>query len=340
MPPARVSVLTPSLDQARFLSANLDSVRAQGAVVLEHIVIDGGSSDGSAALLAARGDGKLRWRSAPDRGQSDALNQALRLARGDVIGWLNADDVYRPGAARRAVALLDSDPGLGAVYGHCDKIDAAGRVIGRVDAHAVSLESLLGFDTVPQPSCFLRRSVLEEAGGVDEALHYAMDYDLWLRLLLRGARLRAVDEVWAGFRVHGASKSEAHNGRFLPEFERALERALRSPALPAALASRRGALRRRFHTSMARAAYARMELATARAQGLLALRADPGGADGDLLRYLALSALGPRLVRAARRLGSLRRAAAQALGSAPGPGVRPGRGASGSRPFDQPSSSP
>ncbi|MDW8281235.1 MAG: glycosyltransferase family 2 protein [Myxococcales bacterium] len=303
----RVSVLTPSYNQARFLLANLDSVRAQGAVVREHIVVDGGSTDGSTTLLAGRQDARLRWISEPDHGQSDALNKALRWATGDVIGWLNSDDVYLPGAARRAVELLNDNPHLGMVFGHCYKIDEQGRLVGQVTAHNVTLEDMLCYDTIPQPSCFVRREVLERAGGLDVTLHYAMDYDLWLRIGLLGVAWRAVDEVWAGFRVHSGSKSSSEADRFLPEVERAMERALASPALPPELACRRPELRRRFHTNVGLAAYANLDLATARRELLRAARAEPAGIDRRLVLAVAKSLLGKRLVRAARRLNALGR---------------------------------
>lgn len=300
----RVSVLTPSFNQAAYLPANLASVSSQGPLVLEHLVMDGGSQDGSVEVLgaAAKDDPRLRFTSAPDRGQSDAVNNALSQARGDIIGWLNSDDIYYPGAIARAVALLDQDPGLGAVFGHCHKIDAQGRIIGRVDARQVTLEDMLAFGTIPQPSCFLRRQVFIDAGGVDLRYRYAMDYDLWLRLGLRGVRWRAIDETWAGFRLHQTSKSASETPRFLPEVEQAMEEALASPLLPQALRGRRAALRRRFHTAVALAAYANLDLDASRRHVRRAVRAEALGADGQLLYTFAKSLLGPRLVLASRRL--------------------------------------
>lgn len=293
-----LSVVTPSYNQARFLQACLDSVRAQGEVVLEHLVMDGGSTDGSVDILrAAKG---VRWTSERDAGQSDALNKGLSQVRGEFVGWLNSDDVYLPGAAARAVALLRADPGLGMVFGHCRKIDADGAPIGRVDARDLTLEALLSFGTIPQPSCFLRRSVLEAAGGVDVSYRYAMDYDLWLRLGLRGVRWRAVDEVWAGFRLHGASKSGSDAPRFLPEVERAMEAALASPQLPPWLGVRRPLLRRRFHENVALAAYANLDLPSARRHLYKAALAQPSGVNRPLLGCLAKTLLGQRAIVAAR----------------------------------------
>jgi hypothetical protein len=181
------------------------------------------------------------------------------------------------------------------VYGHCDKIDTEGRIIGRVDAATVGLEELLAYATIPQPSAFLRRSALEKVGGIDVGYRYAMDYDLWLRLAVGGARFRAVDEVWAQFRIHGASKTVSETARFLPEVERAMENALRAAArLPAP----RRALRARFHSNIARAAYANLDLPTARRHFARSAASDPSKVDWTTL---AKSLLPLPLIRALRR---------------------------------------
>ncbi len=295
----RVSILTPSFEQARFLAQNLASVRAQGDVVLEHIVVDGGSSDGSRELLESSG---VRFVSERDRGQADALNKALGMARGEIIGWLNSDDLYVGGAVARAVAALDGDGALDMVYGHSDKIDAEGRVIGRVDAYATDLEGLLAHATIPQPSTFMRRAAIDRVGGVDVGYRYAMDYDLWLRLGLAGVRWRAVDETWAQFRIHGESKSGVEAVRFLPEVERAMEQALASPLLPSALAEKKNTLRSRHHAAIGRAALSNLELELARAQLLRAVVDDPLHVDAALLSSLCKSLLPRAALAAARQL--------------------------------------
>lgn len=307
----RVSVVTPSYNQASFLVENLASVAAQGPVVHEHIVADGGSTDGSREVLERS---TVRWVSERDRGQSDALNKALRLATGDVIGWLNSDDIYRPGAAARAAQILEDDPSLMGVFGHCDVIDEQGRTIGLVEGVPVDLEAMLCFGTIPQPSCFLRRSLFTELGGVDESYRYAMDYDFWLRALLSGAKFRSVDEVWAGFRVHGASKTGGESDRFFPEIIRAMEAALASPRLPSPLAARRGELRRRFFTSMGQGAYANLHLPWARRFAARALAADPLGLDRRWLSCSLKSLLPLPAVRGLRRATASLRAARSWVG--------------------------
>jgi glycosyltransferase involved in cell wall biosynthesis len=290
----RVSILTPSYNQARFLALNLESVRTQGDV--EHIVVDGASTDGSRELLQQSG---VKWISEPDKGQADALTKALEMASGEILGWLNSDDVYRPGAVARALGFFDADPSLDMVWGHCDKIDAHGNVFGRVDAYDVDLEALLAHATIPQPSAFVKRAAVERAGGIDAQFRYALDYDLWLRLALRGAKWRAVDETWAQFRIHDASKSGAEAQKFLPEVERAMEQALASPLLPPSLAARKDELRSRHFASVGKASLANLDMSMARKELWRAFRLRPASVD---VATLGKSLLPRALLRGARRV--------------------------------------
>ncbi len=127
-----VSIVMPSFNQAAFITASVQSVLSQSYANLELIVADGGSGDGTQALLASlqAQDARLHWVSEPDAGPADALNKALRSVRGTVIGWLNSDDVYIPGAVQRAVQALANSPDLMMVYGHAEHIDADGKVLG------------------------------------------------------------------------------------------------------------------------------------------------------------------------------------------------------------------
>jgi glycosyltransferase involved in cell wall biosynthesis len=220
------SVVTPSLNQGRFVGAAIESVLAQDVPDVEHIVVDGGSTDETHNVLARyphlivlRDEG---------RGQSQAVNLGFRAASGDVIGWVNADDCYVPGAfdgARRAFA---KHPDAGFVYGNAEYIDETGAVVDEVRAGPFDLQRLLnGVNTIPQPSVFMRASVLERVGLLDERLHYVMDYELWLRTS-RVSRLVWVDETWAQFRQHGESKTVGQFASFWPE-ARSVSRAYGGP---------------------------------------------------------------------------------------------------------------
>lgn len=208
-----VSVVTPSLNQARYLRKALESVRAQTYARVEHIVVDGGSTDGSLEILG-EADG-LRWVSEPDRGQSHALNKGFAMARGDVLGWLNADDAYEPHAIAAAVAAL-GDAGL--VYADVMRVDDDGVNPRRIRSRPefdLWTELNLGCG-VYSPAVFITREALMSVGDLDEELHLTMDYDLWLRIGKRFP-VRHVDDVWALQRLHGEAKTIRQYEGFWPE---------------------------------------------------------------------------------------------------------------------------
>ena len=190
MAPPSLTIVTPCLNAVATLPATLASVRAQGYPGLEHIVVDGGSCDGTVARLeAAEG---IRWISEPDRGLADALNKGIAMARGDVIGELNADDVYEPGALHAVGAAFTEHPAATWLTGYCRIIDGAGHEIRRpVTAYKnwllrrYSLGLYLTHNFISAPATFFRRATLEEAGGFDERYRISVDYDLQLRIARR-----------------------------------------------------------------------------------------------------------------------------------------------------------
>jgi glycosyltransferase involved in cell wall biosynthesis len=211
--PLRISLVTPSFNQARFIGRTVDSVLGQaGDFELEYLVVDGGSTDGTLDLLRDYG-GRLGWVSEPDRGQSDAINKGLRRTTGDVVGWLNSDDVLRPGALARVAAAFRDHPEAGWVHGRCDVIDAEDRVIRRWVAaykdwcsRRYSYARLVTENFISQMTVFWRRSLLDRVGYLDPELHLAMDYDLWLRFAQHGPPVY-IPERLAAFRWYAASKS-------------------------------------------------------------------------------------------------------------------------------------
>ena len=177
--PPTVGIVTPTLNAAPFLRAAVDSVLAQDYPHIDYLVMDGGSSDGTRDLLAGYGD-RLRWISAPDAGQADAVTRGWRLVRGEVVAFLNADDAYLPGSVSAAVDAFDRGTGL--VYGEGELVDQDGGSLGRYPTSEPTEETLAGECPICQPTAFVRRDGIERAGGLDRRLHFAFDYDLWIRL--------------------------------------------------------------------------------------------------------------------------------------------------------------
>jgi GT2 family glycosyltransferase len=201
-----VSIVTPSFNQGRFLRRTIDSVLAQDYPHIEYVVIDGGSSDDSTAVLHSYGD-RIRWVSEPDRGQSDAINKGFARCRGTIRAYLNSDDVLWPDAVRTVVEQFERHPDWDLVYGNAYHIDADDRILERYPTARYDLGRLLQNCFICQPAAFWRTEIAHRVGAFDAELHYAMDLDYWLRIDRAGGRLQQVPEVLACSRVHPATKT-------------------------------------------------------------------------------------------------------------------------------------
>jgi glycosyltransferase involved in cell wall biosynthesis len=212
-----VSILTPSFDQGRFLRDCLDSVARQSYPRLEHVVVDGGSSDGSREILAAAGDA-VDWTSEPDRGQADAVNKAFARSTGEVVGWLNSDDgLFAVDTVERVVATFAQHPEAGVVYGDAALVDESGRII-RHHRSRWPTGSLPLASPIVQPAAFLRRSAIEAGEPLLRvALHRFLDYELWLRLQARGVRFVHLPAVVAVDRDHPDRKVRTTDEIFVDE---------------------------------------------------------------------------------------------------------------------------
>jgi len=219
-----LSIVIPSYNQAAFLSRTLDSVLNQDdPPAIQIIVVDGGSTDGTLDILRAIDDPRVTWTSAPDRGQTHAINQGMAKAEGGIVAWLNSDDVYSPGTLRTVVDGFDQHPDARWLVGRSNIIDQAGREIRksitRYKDHGLrhySYRGLLRENFICQMSVFWRRPFAEEVGHLDESLNYTMDYDYWLRMGRRCDPL-ILDRVLAGFRWHDTSKSGSGHRRQFDE---------------------------------------------------------------------------------------------------------------------------
>jgi glycosyltransferase involved in cell wall biosynthesis len=204
-----ISIVTPSFNQAAYIEDTIQSVLAQDYPAYEHIVIDGGSTDGTLDIL--RRYPHLRWISEKDGGQGDAVNKGFRLAQGEIIGWLNSDDTYLPGALSLAARELDRRRNRWIIMGQCEFIDdrtPTGIYHPRDFRGYGRLVQVWKGHSIPQPAVFFYKEVLGRCGNLDENLYFALDYDLFLRFA-RHYWFHPVDVPLATYRLHGESKTLA-----------------------------------------------------------------------------------------------------------------------------------
>lgn len=227
-----VSVVTPSYNQGRFIAATIESVLSQDYPNVEYIIIDGGSTDETAAVAARYAD-RLTFVSEPDRGQSDAINKGFKRTRGEYVAWLNSDDVFLPGAISAAVAALRAHPDAGAIYGEGYQIDEAGNVISRFEVtQQFNLWKLLNLsDYILQQTVFFRRSVFDEVGWLDETLFYGMDWEILMRIGLR-RRIAYVPHYMGAIREYPSAKTFAGGAKRARELTHILRRHTHKPFPP------------------------------------------------------------------------------------------------------------
>ena len=219
-----VSILTPSYNQGRFLEQTIQSVLSQDYPHLEYLIVDGGSTDGSLEIIQHYGPRLSWWVSEPDQGQTDALNKGFAHANGEIFAWLNSDDTYLPGAVSAAVSRLQAHPEAALVYADANLVDEEGRIIGRFPSRQTNLNMMLrGSVHIPQQTAFFLARAWKQVSPLDPSFHFAMDYDLWVRLA-KTAPLIYTPGLWANFRLHGAGKSVTMDDRCYPEMIRVYQR--------------------------------------------------------------------------------------------------------------------
>lgn len=206
-----VTIVTPSFQQGEFLEACILSVLNQGYPRTEYMVIDGGSTDGSLEIIQRYSDYLAYWESQSDRGPAQAINKGLERARGQILGWLNSDDVLKPGTVQRVVQVFQERQDVDVVYGRLERIDTRSRTIPTPvlpkDMVDFSPTTAIGECIVNQPGSFWRRSLLDRVGYLREDLSYVFDYEYWVRILLAGGKFIHLPEVMAEFRLSPHSKT-------------------------------------------------------------------------------------------------------------------------------------
>jgi glycosyltransferase involved in cell wall biosynthesis len=202
----RISIVTPSFNQGSFIERTVRSVFGQNYPGLEYILMDGGSTDDTLALLKPYCDRFTHFRSGPDRGQADAVASGFEVSTGEIMSYLNSDDVLAPGALQFVNEFFQRHPRVDAIYSHRVAIDEADKVIWYwiLPRHVTFLQSR--WDFIPQETCFWRRSLFNKVGNIDRAFRFAMDYDLFVRFMNAG-RFERVNRFLAAFRVHASSKT-------------------------------------------------------------------------------------------------------------------------------------
>lgn len=231
----KISIITPSYNQGHYLEQTIRSVLLQQYPNLEYIVIDGGSKDNSVAVIRKYSPWLHFWVSEPDAGQTDALQKGFALATGEIIAWINSDDFYDPGSFYR-VASLYRKTGFTFLCGACRMIDPDGCLIRELYTRQVSYQTLIRYwqphFCPPQPSIFFQRAVLDVLGDLDVSLHYAMDFDLWLRASKQYTFTHIRDNI-SFYRVHTDSKTGSTGGlgKFVPEWKMLIGKSLRQESL-------------------------------------------------------------------------------------------------------------
>jgi glycosyltransferase involved in cell wall biosynthesis len=222
--PSRISVITPSYNQAQYIEETLRSVESQTYAHIEHVVVDGGSTDGTVDIL--KGFPRVRWVSEPDRGQTHAINKGLAMTSGQIVCWLNSDDTYPDSrVVEEVAAAFDKDVTLDVLYGDYVITDAQGHPLQVKQEIPFDRNIMLfGVNIIGQPASFFRRSLVDRIGRLDESYHYLMDLEFWARASRMGAKFRHVRRVLATYRWHEASKTLELSGRLRTEWRRILER--------------------------------------------------------------------------------------------------------------------
>lgn len=233
----RVSVVTPSYNQAQFLSETIESVLAQDYPDVEYVVVDGGSTDGSVEI-ARRYEDRLRALilQPANVGQVAGINEGFAATSGELMAYVNSDDTLLPGAVSEMVAEFEADPGLVLVYGDALYTDADSRQTGYLTSRAWDPPTMVRNcdNHVVQPSSMWTRAAWEQAGPFDERGHYFFDFELFLRLSALG-RAKHVAKPWSSYRVHGSSKTGGDQRGKAYDYLRFADEFLRSERLPEAL---------------------------------------------------------------------------------------------------------
>jgi glycosyltransferase involved in cell wall biosynthesis len=202
----KISVITPSFNQGQFIGDTINSVLSQDIPEIEYVVMDGGSTDDTIQVLKSFGS-RVRWVSEKDNGQADAVNKGLNATNGEIIGWINSDDIYYPGALNEVINFFHLNPDIDVLYGKADHINILGIPFEEYPSEEWNFERLLRHCFICQPALFFRRKVVQQCGPLDQKLNYCMDYEYWIRLALSGLKFQYIGKKLAGSRLYNENKT-------------------------------------------------------------------------------------------------------------------------------------
>lgn len=215
----KISIVTPSYNQAKFLERTILSVLNQSYPNLEYIIIDGGSTDGSVEIIKKYEKYLTYWVTEKDKGQSDAINKGFQKSTGKILAWLNSDDTYLPNALHSVAVFFEQHPNVDMLYGRCNMMDRDDKIFQEAKAMPFNLlDYTYGLFTIPQPATFWQREIFFKVGLLNTETHACMDYELWVNYAKNKATIFYLDDFLANFRWHPQSKS--CSGRFYDQSQR------------------------------------------------------------------------------------------------------------------------
>ncbi|SFF51830.1 glycosyltransferase family 2 protein [Thermoflexibacter ruber] len=223
---AKVTIITPSYNQAQYLEATIQSILGQNYPHLEYMIFDGGSQDNSLKIIEKYQKHLTYWESEKDKGQSHAINKGLSKATGEIITWINSDDQLMPNALHKIVSYFEANPSVGFLHGKTLLFGQGKEVIKGAESKDLHYKYLAGLP-FPQPSAFFRKSVIDELGLLEEDYHYGMDYDFFLRMILNHEALQ-VQDVLSKYLLHKSSKSVSQQNFFAQDYAKIFSKLLRS----------------------------------------------------------------------------------------------------------------
>lgn len=212
-----VSIVTPSYNTLNYIKKTIESVKIQKYPNIEHIIMDGMSNDGTIQYCNSLEN--IKFISKKDKGQSNAINKALDLCNGDFIGWINSDDTYNSGTIEFIVDYFKKHPEIEYLHSDVNIIDENCKVIGKSEGEELTLNKILTKNPIKQPSLFMRKSMLNKLGRLNEKLHFVMDMEFWLRIPILGIQGKYItDQIFSNFRMMKGTKSMQYGSDFIKEW--------------------------------------------------------------------------------------------------------------------------